>query len=140
VDESRILGRGGRCFNVGGNCSGQDIGGHGGGGVKRWRRVGERDHPQASAGAFVGTQNRASTIGNGAANFREVNIAAGIAERDDRKQGVGRQVRDDVGMARGGWEHGNVQRARVGGRHTRTVGESRDDGLGGWGDVGRGRS
>ena len=123
VDESRVLGRGGRRFDVGGSRNGQVVGRRvGWWGWDRWWRSGERDHPQACAGAFVRTQNRAPTIGNGAADFCEGNIAAGIAERDDRNQGVGCQVGDDVGSARGGREHGNVQLARVGRRHTRAVG------------------
>ena len=113
VDEARVFGRGGGGVDVGRNCSGEDCGCRVGWGVAGRGRRGEWYHPQASAGAFAGAQDRAPTIGNGATYFREGNLAAGVAERHDRKKGVGGQVGDDVGAARGGGQRWNVQRARV---------------------------
>ena len=51
---------------------------------------------------------------------------------------MGRQVGDDVGQAGGRGERGDIQCACVRRRDALTVGQSGDDGFGGWGDVGRG--
>ena len=68
----------------------------------------EGDHPKSCAGAFVGAQHNATAIQYGASNFGEGDVAAGIAERDDRNEGVGNQVGDDVGKVSGRRERGDV--------------------------------
>ena len=83
------------------------------GGCRRRSCRSEGDHPKSCAGAFVGAQHDATVIRYGASNFGEGNIAAGVAESDDRNEGVGRQVGDDVGKASGRREHGDVQCACV---------------------------
>ena len=113
VHRSRVLCSGGCGFNVGGNRDDGVDAGWRVGGPRWWCHHSEGDYPKSCAGAFVGAQYRAAAIRYGASNFGEGDIAAGVAERDDRNEGVGRQVGDDVGKASGRGEHGDVQRACV---------------------------
>jgi hypothetical protein len=86
--------------------------------------------------AFVGTQNSATVMRDGRSNFGEGDIAAGVAERHDQNEGVGRQVGDDVGVTSGRGECGNVQSTCVGGRDTFAIWQAGNDGFVGWDDVG----
>ena len=140
VDKSCVFCSGGGSFDVGGYCSGEVIGRRDGGSRWRWGRCSEWDYPQSCAGAFVGAQNCATAIQDGASNFGEGQIAAGIAQCDNQDEGVGRQVGDNVGMASSCGERGNVQHACVRWRHMLTIGQMGNDGLGGWYKVGRGGS
>jgi hypothetical protein len=54
-----------------------------------------------------------------------------------KNEGVGHQVGDDVGKASGRGERGDVQCACVRWHHALNIGQSSNDGFGGWGDVGR---
>ena len=126
VHKTRVLRSGGCGFNVGGDHHGEGqalmhTGTHGCEEGVGWRAGGCRwrccrskgDHQKSCVGAFVGAQHNATVIQYGASNFGEGNIAAGIAERDNLNEGVGRQVGDDVGEASGRGEREDVQRACV---------------------------
>ncbi len=105
--KTRVLRSGGCGFNVGGDCHGEVVGWRVGGCCRRCCRS-KGDHPKSCADAFVGAQHNATVIRYGASNFGEGDIAAGVAERDDQNEGVGRQVGDDVGKASGCGERGDV--------------------------------
>ena len=59
----------------------------------------EWDHPEASAHAFVATDNSAATIHDGASNLGEGDGTAGIAHCNDKQEGVQCKARDDVGIS-----------------------------------------
>jgi hypothetical protein len=112
VHKMRVLHSGGCGFNVGRDCHGEVVGWRVGGCRRRCCRS-KGDHPKSCVGAFVGAQHDVTAMQYGASNFGEGNIAAGIAERDDRNEGMGRQVGDDVGEASGHGECRDGQRACV---------------------------
>ncbi len=79
-----------------GRRRGFNVGGHGscGWGGCSWVRARfsmallERDHPGASALAFVAADDSAATIHNGASNLGEGDSTAGIAHWNDGQEGV----------------------------------------------------
>ncbi len=62
----------------------------------------ERDHPEASARAFVTADDSAATIHNGASNLGEGDSTAGVAHCNDGQEGVQCKARDDVSISGGG--------------------------------------
>jgi hypothetical protein len=61
----------------------------------------ERDHPEASARAFV---DSAAMIHNGASNLGEGDSTAGVAHCNNGQEGVQCKARDDVSISGGGWQ------------------------------------
>ncbi len=73
----------------------------------------EWDHPEASARAFVATEDSAATIHNGASDLGEGDGTAGIAHCNDGQDGVQCKARDDVGISGSGWQLGEIKSASV---------------------------
>jgi hypothetical protein len=73
----------------------------------------EWDHPEASAHAFVATDDSAATIHAGASNIGEDDGTAGIAHCNNGQEGVQCEARDDVGISGSGWQLGEIESASV---------------------------
>jgi hypothetical protein len=73
----------------------------------------ERDHPEASARAFVAADDSAATIHNGASDLGEGDSTAGIAHFNDGQEGVQCKARDDVSISGGGWQLWEIKSASV---------------------------
>jgi hypothetical protein len=73
----------------------------------------EWDHPEASAHAFVATDNSAATIHDRASDLGEGDGTAGIAHCNDRQEEVQCKARDDVGISGSGWQLGEIKSASV---------------------------
>ncbi len=73
----------------------------------------EWDRPEASACAFVATDNSAATIHNGASHLGEGEGTAGIAHCNNGQEGVGCKARDDVGISGSGWQLWKIKSASV---------------------------
>ncbi len=109
---------------LGGRQRGLDIGSHCrcGWGICGWYGVEwtgvewsgvEWDHPEASARAYVATDNSAATIHNGASDLGEGDGTASIAYCNNGQEGVQCKARDDVGISGSGWQHGEIKSASV---------------------------
>ncbi len=73
----------------------------------------EWDHPEASARAFVATDDSVATMHNGVSNHGEGDGIAGIAHCNDGQEGVQCKARDDVGISGSGWQLGEIESASV---------------------------
>jgi hypothetical protein len=71
------------------------------------------DHPEASACAFVASDDSAATIHDGASNLGEGDGTAGIAHCNDRQEGVQCEARDDVGISGSSWQLWEIKSASV---------------------------
>ncbi len=73
----------------------------------------EWDHPEASAHAFVATDNSAAMIHNGASNLGEGEGTASIAHCNNGQEGVRCKAKDDVGISGSGWQLGEIKSESV---------------------------
>jgi hypothetical protein len=73
----------------------------------------ERDHPEASARAFVAADDSAATIHDGASNLGEGDSTAGIAHCNGRQEGVRCKARDGVSISGGSWQLWEIKSASV---------------------------
>jgi hypothetical protein len=73
----------------------------------------ERDYLEASAHAFVATDNSAATIQDGASNLGESDGTASIAHCNDGQEGVQCKARDDVGISGSCWQLREIKSASV---------------------------
>ncbi len=73
----------------------------------------EWDHLEASARAFVATDNSAAMIHDGASNLGEGEGTASIAHCNDRQEGVRCKARDDVGISGSSWQLWEIKSASV---------------------------
>ncbi len=73
----------------------------------------ERDHPEASAHAFVAADDSAATIHDGASDLGEGDSTAGVAHCNDGKEGVQCKARDDVSISGSGWQLWEIKSASV---------------------------
>ncbi len=81
----------------------------------------EWDHPEASARAFVATDDSAATIHDGASDLGEGDGTAGIAHCNDGQEGVQCEARDDVGISGSGWQLGEIKSASVRRLHSLSI-------------------
>lgn len=69
--------------------------------------------PQAGVGGSLAMQNGLVLVRDVDVGGSEGNVAAGITQLADGKEGVGRKVGDNVDLASIGWEEGQVQVSNV---------------------------
>jgi hypothetical protein len=83
--------------------------------VRAWIRMAllERDHPEASARAFVAADDSAATIHDGASDLGEGDSTAGVAHCNDGQEGVRCKARDDVSISGSGWQLREIKSASV---------------------------
>ncbi len=83
--------------------------------MRAWFRMAllERDHPEASAHAFVAADDSAATIHDGASNLGEGDSTASIVHCNDGQEGVQSKARDDVSIYCGGWQLWEIKSASV---------------------------
>ncbi len=106
---------------LGGRRHGFNVGNHGSCGwggcswVHAWFCMAllERDHPEASARAFVAADDSVATIHNNASNIGEGDSTAGIAHCNDGQEGVQFKARDDVSISGGSWQLWEIKSASV---------------------------
>ncbi len=85
-----------------------------------WSGV-EWDHPEASACAFVATEDSAATIHNGASNLGEGDCTASISHCNNGQEGVQCKARDDVGISGSSWQLGEIESASVRRLHSLSI-------------------
>ncbi len=104
-------------------CGNRNVGQQSAGwGRQAWSNsVGEWDHPEAGAGAFVAADDNASTILDAASNFVEFDLAPRVAHCNYQELGVQCKAGDDVGGLGIGGQHWNVQGACVRGLYAFTI-------------------
>ncbi len=73
----------------------------------------EWDHPEASACAFVATDDSAAMIHDGTSDLGEGDGTAGIAHCNNGQEGVQCEARDDVGISGSGWQLWEIESASV---------------------------
>jgi hypothetical protein len=112
MDVAGILGGRQRGLDVGSHCS---CGWGGCGWSRAWIRMAllERDHPEASARAFVAADNSAATIDNGASTLGEGDSTASIAHCNDGQEGGQCKAKDDVSISGGSWQLWEIESASV---------------------------
>jgi hypothetical protein len=81
----------------------------------------ERDHPEASARAFVAADNSAAMIHDGASNLDEGDSTAGVAHCNDGQEGVQCKARDDVSISGCSWQLWEIESTSVHRLHSLSI-------------------